>query len=270
MRKLHFDYYMKFVYSEKVEKCHYTIKCIPKNTAAQRTENINIQIEPENDYCLGEDSFGNQTVYGSIYKGHENFVFHITGNVTTGLLDYEPENNPSTVGVFRYPSGKTKDGAGLQAYFAKIRSDNPELFGIGGSDYNKAVHIMHCLYKDFGYQKNITGIDTTAEEAWNLGKGVCQDYAHILITLCRLAGIPARYVVGMMTGEGYSHAWVEILSENRWYGLDPTNDVVVTESHIKIGTGRDVTDCMINRGILTGGGNQSQFIRVLVEETEID
>lgn len=125
---------------------------------------------------------------------------------------------------------------------------------------------MHRLHHDFTYEKEVTGVFTTAEEAWRGGCGVCQDYAHVMISLCRLAGIPARYVTGMLIGEGYSHAWVEVSSEGKWYGLDPTNDLPVTDSHIKLGNGRDASDCSINRGLLKGGGIQQQTICVKVEE----
>ena len=72
----------------------------------------------------------------------------------------------------------------------------------------------------------------------------------------------------MKHGEGASHAWVEILSDGKWYGLDPTNNVVVSDEHIKIGVGRDAKDCEINRGIIIGGGNQTLTICVNVEEVK--
>ena len=87
-----------------------------------------------------------------------------------------------------------------------------------------------------------------------------------MIALCRMAGIPARYVTGMLVGEGSSHAWVEVLSVGKWYGLDPTNNLIVGEEHIKIGTGRDASDCPINRGLLFGGGEQVQIVSVKVRQ----
>ena len=99
-----------------------------------------------------------------------------------------------------------------------------------------------------------------------LGCGVCQDYSHILISLCHLAGIPARYVVGMLTGEGASHAWVEIYQDEKWYALDPTNNLIVDDEHIKISHGRDYRDCLINQGVFTGCAKQTQEIQVVVEE----
>ena len=127
---------------------------------------------------------------------------------------------------------------------------------------------MHALHRDFQYQPCTTDVDTTAEDAFIQGYGVCQDYAHIYIALMHLAGIPARYVTGLIVGEGASHAWVEILWKDRWYGLDPTNDLVVKDDHIKIGIGRDAKDCMINRGIMHGNCLQTQRIKVSVKDIE--
>ena len=113
-----------------------------------------------------------------------------------------------------------------------------------------------------------TNINTTAEEAFVQGQGVCQDYAHIFIALLHLAKIPSRYVTGLIVGEGASHAWVEILCGRKWYGIDPTNNCIVSDEHIKIGIGRDARDCMINRGIMHGGGLHTQKISVSVTESD--
>lgn len=103
-----------------------------------------------------------------------------------------------------------------------------------------------------------------------MGRGVCQDYAHIYITLLRMAGIPARYVCGLIIGEGASHAWVEALCDGRWLAFDPTNDCLVLDNYIKLGHGRDSADCAINRGLMWNGGTQEQKISVLVEKRERD
>ena len=96
------------------------------------------------------------------------------------------------------------------------------------------------------------------------GAGVCQDYAHIFLSLLRLKGIPARYVTGMLRGEGESHAWVELALGEYWYGLDPTNDCVVAGEHVRIACGRDYRDCRISQGVFYGGARQTQQVSVSV------
>lgn len=264
MKTLHFDYDMQFMYAEEVRKCYFTIKCIPPDTERQHLEKIEIKIEPFVRWERGEDSFGNHLLYGRIDESHRAFSFRASGIVKTGFADYEMAERDNMSGLYRYPYGLTVPGDGLRAYYEEIKA---EIERDGGHlAYRKGIILMNRLYQDFSYEKNVTDMNTSAEEAWRSGKGVCQDYAHIMITLCRLAGIPARYVTGMMTGEGYSHAWVEILSEGKWYGLDPTNRLLVEQNHIRIGSGRDASDCLINRGLLTGGGAQKQTVCVTVTE----
>lgn len=260
MNNLFFDYIMRISYSEPVGVCHYTIRCIPVSNEKQRLVQTKIEILPEDNHTLGADSFGNRLIIGRVDADHDSFTFHIQGEVQTGLCGYEKAETAEKTALYKYPSRFTMPKEGLKDYYAGLA------FAGGMSDYEKVVFMMHRLHSDFTYEKGVTGVETTAEEAWNIGKGVCQDYTHILIALCRLAGIPARYVTGMMVGEGYSHAWIEALSEGKWYALDPTNDLLVTDEYIKIGSGRDAGDCMINRGIMKGGGRQDMIVSVKVSE----
>ncbi len=260
MKNLLFNYDMRISYAEPVGECHYTIRCIPAETKNQHLKYMEMEIMPEDNHTLGVDSFGNRLITGRVDARHDSFVFRINGEVQTGFCGYEEGETEEKTALYKYPSKLTVPGEGLKAYYESMS------FAAEMSDYQRAVSMMHRLYSDFIYEKGVTNVNTTAEEAWNTGKGVCQDYAHILTSLCRLAQIPARYVTGMMVGEGYSHAWIEVLTEGKWYALDPTNNLIVGDEHIKIGNGRDAGDCMINRGIMKGGGRQSMAITVKVSE----
>ena len=191
---------------------------------------------------------------------HQKFEIVIEGDARTGRSPYVTGDASHMLGLYRYQSFYTIPGEKINAYFEKIS------FSENMNHYEKGVFMMHRLYEDFRYVQGITNIQTTAEEAMELGCGVCQDYSHILISLCHLAGIPARYVVGMLTGEGASHAWVEIYQDEKWYALDPTNNLIVDDQHIKISHGRDYRDCLINQGVFTGYAKQTQEIQVVVEE----
>ncbi len=262
MKKLTFDYYMQIDYSETVSSCHFTIKCLPKDTVRQRAGKVRVQLSPDVPYSTGTDAFGNGQIYGWDDVEHTTFSFRITGDVYTGLDHREEAADEDMLAVFRHPHGLNRAGEALIAYHEKLAGDLP------GDAYEKALFLTHRLHEDFVYEKGCTNVDTTAEQAWVQGRGVCQDYAHILIALLHREGIPARYVTGMIPGEGASHAWVEIEKEGFWYGIDPTNDTPVGDDHIKLGVGRDAADCLINRGIMHGGGRQSQVVRVSVEEIE--
>ena len=259
MKMLHFDYQMEVSYSIPVDKCYYTIKCIPMNCGTQRLESYEVSFEPETKYSIGQDGFSNSYFYGREDVHHKTFTFGIKGVVTTGLKAEKAEDDMEYA-VYRYPYGLNESGERIRAYHDTFEFTNDM------STYQKAEMMMRRLYQDFVYQKHVTDCNTGAEDAFILGKGGCQDYAHILIALCHLEKIPARYVAGMMIGEGASHAWVEICQDGIWYGLDPTNNKLVDDDYIKLSHGRDASDCLINRGVIVGGGEQTQDIKVHVWE----
>ena len=123
----------------------------------------------------------------------------------------------------------------------------------GSTDvFQTAYRVMEFIYKNFEYCKSTTTVNTHANEVLEIRKGVCQDFAHAALALCRCLGIPARYVSGYffdstrdqrMRGSEASHAWIEVMvSGHGWYGLDPTNNRVVDDTYVVVGTGRDYKD----------------------------
>lgn len=260
MKKLQFDYCMQISYSVPVDRCHYTIKCIPMDSDRQQLDELQITFSPDNPWTRGEDSFGNHTLFGCVEAPHDQFHVQIRGTVRTGLANREEEKKDSCIGMYRYFRELTEPGEQILSYHSSLKLDRE------ATAYERGIVLMHQLYQDFIYEKNVTDVNTTAEEAWRLGKGVCQDYSHILIALCRLEHIPARYVAGMMVGEGASHAWVEVFHKGGWYALDPTNNQIVGDTYIKLGVGRDASDCLINKGLILGGGEQLQTVWVNVTE----
>lgn len=258
---LHFDYKMEMKYENPVEKCYFTIKCIPRENVRQHLLGMDFSILPQTEYSLGADSFGNCQIYGCEAKPHRQFAFRITGDVEILQTDYEKITEEIT-GIFLVPHGKCISGSKLQEYYRSLD------FSECKANHEICMALMHRLYQDFSYMAGGTQVHTTAEEAWTLGHGVCQDYTHIYITLLRMAGIPARYVCGLITGEGASHAWAEAVCDRKWVAFDPTNDCLVNDHYIKLGHGRDATDCAINRGLMWNGGKQTQKVSVLVEKRE--
>lgn len=259
MKQLHFDYRMEISYSVPVDRCYYKIKCIPMNYGTQRLEEYHVSFEPDTKYSLGTDGFNNSYFYGNEDNTHDRFVFGINGIVTTGIEAVKAEDDVS-IAIYRHSYGLNTPGNKVKEYHQSFD------FGRGMDVYDKALTIMYKLYQKLVYEKNVTDCNTGAEKAFELGRGVCQDYAHIMIALCHLEGIPARYVAGMMIGEGASHAWVEICRNGYWLGLDPTNNKPVDENYIKLSHGRDASDCLINRGVIVGGGKQVQSVQVRVWE----
>jgi transglutaminase-like putative cysteine protease len=128
------------------------------------------------------------------------------------------------------------------------------------------------VYNNFTYEKGITTVETTVDEILKYRKGVCQDFAHLLLQMLRSAGIPSRYVSGYicpnkdgLRGEGATHAWVEIwTAAEGWRGIDPTNNIWVNASHIILAVGRSFNDCSPAKGTFKGMANQKLFVHVSV------
>lgn len=206
-------------------------------------------------------SFGCRKLYGCIRQPHTAFEIQVSGTVTTGLDIYEEYTaDPLDCAVFRVQTGLTMPGKTLCAYH--------DALALGGSAYDRALKIMNSLHGTLQYLPGSTAAHEPAEAAFARGQGVCQDYAHSMLCLLRMEGIPARYVTGMMLGEGASHAWVEALCNGYWYGFDPTNNLLVDDAYIRVGFGRDSADCSIIRGTFYGLASQVQRECVTVEVSE--
>jgi transglutaminase-like putative cysteine protease len=124
----------------------------------------------------------------------------------------------------------------------------------------------------FVYQSGTTTVHTPLEQFLDQGIGVCQDFVHVMLGVCRAVGIPARYVSGYIyagqdfLGAAATHAWLEAFVPNTgWIGLDPTNNVLETENHIKIGIGRDYDDIPPLHGLRRGGGLERLDVAVSVQ-----
>jgi transglutaminase-like putative cysteine protease len=134
------------------------------------------------------------------------------------------------------------------------------------------------LYHHFSYVKRSTNVDTAIEEAIRSRQGVCQDFAHIMISMVRSLRIPCRYVSGYLhrdpdhadrSDEGATHAWVEaLLPQIGWVGFDPTNNLIVGGRHIRTAIGRDYADVSPTIGTMKGAAETELQVRVRVTPSE--
>ena len=130
-----------------------------------------------------------------------------------------------------------------------LRSVADELREGGATGLELADLISRRVYERLDYRWGVTAVDTTAAQAWAGGVGVCQDYAHCMLALCRLCGLPARYVSGHVLGEGGTHAWVEVLVPHPHdpealtaVAIDPTHDRRAGLRYLTVAVGRDYGD----------------------------
>ncbi len=258
---LEFTYSMKQTYALPIVNHHYALKCMPPDTQRQRVMNARLEIFPECPRSCKTDIFGNKITYGCLREAHADFCACLSGVAETGLSCNEHTETENTffTDIFRCRSAFTAPGAEITRLYDQHGKYAKEL-----DSYTAALYLMRTVYHTMSYVPGATGVATTAEQAMRKRRGVCQDYAHIMIALCRMTGIPARYVVGMMIGEGASHAWVEVCCNGYWYGLDPTNNLLIDESYIKLSHGRDYADTIVSKGIFHGLTQQKQEISVIV------
>ncbi|MCB0121298.1 MAG: transglutaminase family protein [Caldilineaceae bacterium] len=192
------------------------------------------------------DEFGNRILDFYLPEVADTLVFEVwstlqqqVGNAT------RPRVAAGQAHDYLQPTRLTAIDEKLTAVAAQLRQQHAE-------PYQLADAINRWVYGAMRYERGLTVVTTTAAEALALGGGLCQDFAHVMLAICRAAGLPARYVSGHLLGEGGSHAWVEVLlpatpaaaagSDRIAWAFDPTNHCLATHNYITIAVGRDYAD----------------------------
>jgi transglutaminase-like putative cysteine protease len=145
----------------------------------------------------------------------------------------------------------------LTAADDRLRAMADDLAAHPGSPEQRAERICTAVHSTLSYQDGVTSVRTTAAQALAIGRGVCQDFAHVMLALCRLVGLPARYVSGHLLGQGGTHAWVEAVVPEAHRGavavpLDPCNGRRAGSDYVTVATGRDYADVAPTSGSYVG------------------
>jgi len=194
-----------------------------------------------------------------------------------GLFDfYDEVNHGINSGLLRYISTTLNDRARNDCHYEE-RSDeviqsnfststNTDIINNDINDsaiidkINRVKQFSHAVHNRVKYECGATTNATSASEAFDIGAGVCQDYAHILLALLRIDKIPCRYVAGLASDYGETHAWVEAWIGDQYCAIDPTRDKLIDEGYIAVSRGRDFTDCSIERGVFKGACRGTQTV----------
>lgn len=242
-------------------------------------------MKPEAPVGGFDDYWGNRVEYFAIPFRHTTLGIVSTSEVSTQAqepVDYCAEvsvaearqivNRSSFDAIeFRRPSRLVPIG-GVLAPLGEtfVRSGHPLV--------DTVWEVNRWIHRNIEYVPGATDVRTSLEEIVRIRKGVCQDFAHLMLSILRTGGIPARYVSGYieavdptedgseLVGAAASHAWVEVLLPGgRWWGLDPTNDQAAGERHIRIAAGRDYDDVAPFRGTFKGVLEQELEVAVGIE-----
>lgn len=267
----------RYRYSEPVSENYNEVRLQPVSDSVQECHGYRLVTEPAAKVERYHDFHFNLVDHFYVKEPHEEMVLETRAEVTTRASD---------AAVPAFPVARLGECQRLERCYDFLQRSEYVSLGVevwrvgqdlmsGVSDtWELATRIMGHLHGTFAYEAGSTTVRTTMEEALRQRRGVCQDFAHVMLGVCRSAGIPARYVSGYLhvpagaalRGDLASHAWVEVyLPGQGWIGLDPTNNRRADEHHVKVAVGRDYADAAPVRGNFKGRAEQTMTTEVRIE-----
>jgi transglutaminase-like putative cysteine protease len=293
--KLHITHETVYDYRPAVETAQHMAYLTPLDNATQTLLSHSLQVTPEPAQINStQDVFGNRRSFFSLQVPHTQLRVLASSQVRTQAV-YLPRSELSWEAVrehFRYQAHAGFEAANEFVFASPMAPRHAEFsayarpsFSAGAGLLAATIDLMHRIYHDFSYESQSTEVNTPALEALAQRKGVCQDFAHILIACLRSMGLPARYVSGYLLteaapgtvklkGSDASHAWASVYvpdlpNGERWVDLDPTNDRVgwpsPGEDYVTLAIGRDFSDVSPIRGVIHGGASHTLRVGVTVE-----
>jgi transglutaminase-like putative cysteine protease len=270
-----------YVYASKVTYAHHVLRLMPVNRARQRVHAVALEILPEPvERREGVDFFGNHTTSIALEEPHDRLSINVAARVAVEAasesappqtLAWEEVRSaamttgdvgPTSPAHFLFPSRRV-------ALDPEIADYVRESFGPGRPVLDGADDLMRRIKADFVYEIGATDVATEPSTAFAQRRGVCQDFAHIMISGLRGIGLPAAYVSGYLRtvpkegearleGADAMHAWVMVWcgEATGWRGFDPTNAIQVGDDHVFLAVGRDYADIAPVAGVVFASGGQ--------------
>jgi len=272
-------------YTEPVFVSEHLAHLVPREMPRQRWISHEVLINPiPTVYQKRIDMFGNQMLAFSIEQNHQHFSTLAKGRVIVQSLSEFTEEGPSWESVAeRMKSPQTQDDfAALPYLFASpfaifdpsIKHYAQESFPSGRSLLEAVINLMNRIFRDFRYAPCTTRVGTSVAEILRERRGVCQDFAHLMVISLRGLGLPCRYVSGYLLthpapgtekkiGADATHAWASVyIPPWGWVDVDPTNNMLVSDEHITLAWGRDFGDVSPLKGVIIGGGSHRVCVSV--------
>jgi len=281
----------RYEYPAPVTLAHHLAHLKPLQDEHQERLGFDLQVQPGSPRLIdGIDALGNHDCHFSLTVPHNELWVQATSLVRIrprfAALDADAAPPWDALAdslryVARAPLQPAVQFAMPSPYvprFAPLRDWALDVFRPGLPVAAGAIELMHRLHREFSYESESTDINTPIETVWRDGRGVCQDFAHLMAGALRMLGLPARYVSGYllttapeggaeMQGADASHAWVQVWCPGTpgvpdrgpgagWLDLDPTNDLVPGSGHVRVAVGRDFGDVTPLRGVIRGGGGK--------------
>jgi transglutaminase-like putative cysteine protease len=280
--KLKVTHRTRYVYSSAVRESFNEARLRPTTNDHQTCENFLLRVLPAVRLKHYNDLYSNVVHYFDIAAPHDTLDVESTARVVTRDIALARDAKPwplARVAVslghercfdFTQPSHYVENSPELWRLALDVTSDQDDV-------WQASLAAMDYVHREFKYDSGATNVHTRVEEVLAERRGVCQDFAHVLIGLLRSIGIPALYVSGylyngprdQLLGSQASHAWCEVfLPGLGWRGLDPTNNQPADARYIKLGVGRDYADVPPLRGHYKGTLDRTMIVDVLVERLD--
>jgi transglutaminase-like putative cysteine protease len=274
----------EYMYSDAVSTSHHELHLLPRETPGQIIRDAALAVTPEPSLRRDRvDWFGNPATHLAIHARHTRLAV-----ISTFIVDISRGSPPDDTGSWEAARDWVRAGADAEARAElEMALPSPRVvpspaahafaepsFTPGRPLAEAARDLMHRIHTEFKYDTVATDVATSVDEVLRGRRGVCQDFAHVMLACLRAFGLAARYVSGYLVtnhtpdertlvGADASHAWVSVrLPGGAWLDLDPTNDVIPTDRHIEIAHGRDFGDVTPMRGVLLGGGRHELIVGV--------
>ncbi|MCC5807507.1 MAG: transglutaminase family protein [Opitutales bacterium] len=266
--------------SESVCELRLRIPDLPSQSVGKRT----LRIDPPVPVLAFDDFFGNRVEGFSVYFKHGRLSVESVTRVETRVVPVSRAQLEATVGETRQiANSRTRPlfpflQPSYYVPFAPSLWEPARRFFRSSEEIGAAaLKLNKWIYRNFRYDPAATEISTPVDQVFAERAGVCQDFAHIMLALCRMNRVAARYVsgyiepgdpdTGQLVGAAATHAWVEVwLPGGTWWGLDPTNNQVAGDRHVVLAVGRDYADVAPVRGRFKGGAvRQTMDVAVRVK-----
>lgn len=272
-----------YKYSEAISDSVMELRMQPRSEANQRCRRFSLDISPDARYDSFRDYLGNVIHNFDIPAYHRSLAIKSEAVVEVNPVRSLPDSLPMTAWdsidsmsqereYFDFLlAGKYAVSSPLLEKFAeevdlRRRTDPLSLIR----------ELNERIYEAFDYEQNVTKVDSPIDVALESRRGVCQDFTHIMLSLLRSLGIPARYVSGYLYHErrdrsdaDASHAWIEaLLPEFGWIGFDPTNNLLVNDRHIRVSIANDYAGASPSKGVFKGAAKTSLEVQVQVSLLE--
>jgi transglutaminase-like putative cysteine protease len=278
-----------YTYASKVAYAHHVLRLTPIDRARQRVQAAALEIVPAPVARReGRDFFGNRLTWVELAEPQDRMTIRVAARIVVESLgELSPHDTPAWEAVRDDVFGGTDIGATAPVHFlfaSRQVSLDPEIrdyarasFPPGRPILAGALDLMRRIKDEFAYEVGATTVSTTPPMSFALRRGVCQDFAHIMISGMRSIGLPAAYVSGYLRtvpqpgvaglqGADAMHAWVWVWcgAAAGWYGLDPTNAVPAGDDHVVVAIGRDYSDVAPIDGVVFASGGQRLDVAVSV------